>query len=519
MSMGLTQIIRNGAEAIVNYRSEGKARFDRVADPAMLGLAANTAFLYGADMLYKEAEELQSFAGIAQTAASLGTVIGLYYINKTLVLPLIHKIMDMHERAELKRETRSAFSVARTATQAMLVGYLALQGNGHNAHAQNTSTSTKEKNTLSYQTTDEPNKDISNLLNSQISEAHLSGGNLPAEKLDAQLTRGLNQVQKAEPFTAQKAIPDTKIPDVKYTENDLQEIFTNIPGTSGVISKPDKKEDFQYNLRLLWEKKAKIAESDDAVNAVINTQVERYCSGKATKMTLSQYEKQIDKAIRNLKRNLDWHEAGKIKGLDEERTGLLQKISLHITGKDLLSYSLTELMGSSDGKRNAKSLDYLLREAGREYVELIPALYDDKTSFGPYQFTEYALYDADGEQRGASLINHALPEKYRIVGSVSKLKGNEHHKAAYLFAINNLAELISRLSRKEFNTLGHNWRENKDDIVSFMATAHHLPNDAISAARRWLDNDARFDYAVSCGPRIAKYAKKTGSNFDALYNK
>ena len=55
-----------------------------------------------------------------------------------------------------------------------------------------------------------------------------------------------------------------------------------------------------------------------------------------------------------------------------------------------------------------------------------------------------------------------------------------------------------------------------DDIVEYIATAHHRPSSARRAFNRWVNNDLKTAYRQSCDKRIVAYAQKTGFNLSAL---
>jgi hypothetical protein len=74
---------------------------------------------------------------------------------------------------------------------------------------------------------------------------------------------------------------------------------------------------------------------------------------------------------------------------------------------------MTELFPSMD-KMNKDVLDFLLRHGGEELVYHLPAVNDDYASFGPYQFTSFAVYNAEGQKKGASILNDFLPSGIRI---------------------------------------------------------------------------------------------------------
>ncbi|MBR9690547.1 hypothetical protein GOV08_02570 [Candidatus Woesearchaeota archaeon] len=275
--------------------------------------------------------------------------------------------------------------------------------------------------------------------------------------------------------------------------------------------------DFEKNLEKLWQEKLRKSKGNGGVSEIINNQVKSYSQKDATHMTIEQYINEIDVVVNDINDNLDWNKAGELRGLSSQRKrSLVENISKSFDGTDILAYGLTELMPTKNGMINKAVLDTLLRKAGREYIELIPALHDKKTSFGPFQFTEYAIFHAD-EIRGASIINQALPEEYRIPGSVINLKGNDHFKAAQLFAINNISYLVENLNERELSVLEEVWKEKKSDLVEYIATAHHLPVVAKNTAKRWLQNNAEYPFWQSSSNKACiDYAFKTRSNRKAL---
>jgi hypothetical protein len=278
--------------------------------------------------------------------------------------------------------------------------------------------------------------------------------------------------------------------------------------------------DFPEQLSMMWELKKKRAGGNQVAiqtGSILEQQYRKnFIAGRAGHSLLEEQMRNIRGVLDRTKAAIDWKAVARLKRLNDAKGNLLREISATIENSDLVSYSLTELMPARDGQLNIQVLDFLLRHAGRQYVESIPAIFDKKTSFGPYQFTEYALYNVEGdEKRGASLINEALSRE-KIPGSVSLLRGYDHERAAFLFIIDNIGSLLKKLSESEFSTLQRVWKEKKDQLIFFAATAHHLPAPAISAARRWLDNVTRSDYAISCGPRLSKYALKTEANLKAL---
>ncbi len=298
------------------------------------------------------------------------------------------------------------------------------------------------------------------------------------------------------------------------TLNSLFSLYTGVP-ESATVGKTISV-DFNEQLSQLWSMKKERSKGNSVIDEVISSQVKKYVNTTPTRMTFTEYLAEANKAIEDTKKNLDWEIVARNKRLSKRQLGALKKVSGSIGAEEIMSYALTELMPSHNGSLNIDVMDFLLRNAGREYVELIPALFDSKTSFGPYQFTPHALHDDERDIRGASIINRALPEQERIPGSVKLLQGNDHHKAAYLFAINNLADLIRNTSEKQLKTLEDYSEFSSEGIVKYVGTAHHRPRDALRAGKRWLGHDARYAYSVSCSGPILEYSRKTRENHEAI---
>jgi hypothetical protein len=274
-------------------------------------------------------------------------------------------------------------------------------------------------------------------------------------------------------------------------------------------------------LNMVWEQKKKES-NNRAVNTFFDEKVKKYSLQNATNVSLEQYLDNIKKSVDVVNNNIDWKIVGRLTALKGERLDLLEKIVKTYDSKDILAYGLTELSPSTDGLFNVNVLELMLNNYGSEYIELIPAMGDGLLSTGQYQFTSHAVFDVDNTKKGASVINQALPLEKRIPGSVSKLNGDDHHKAAYLFAIANWADLIRNLNNKQINTLEKNYSNKQEELVQIIATAHYNPSRTKRAVKAWLNDEMQNSYSSFCpqtkNMRVRLYADKTKNNLDALRN-
>lgn len=264
----------------------------------------------------------------------------------------------------------------------------------------------------------------------------------------------------------------------------------------------------------MWDKKVKKSPSP----VVRETRKKLLLDYTATNQcSFDSYTKRITEVVSEVREDIDWEILRKSMRMSDRESYLARDIVSAFDGRDMTAYIMTELMPSADGQFNRQVLNVMLMTGGSEFVERIPAIGDRKTSFGPYQFTEYALFHTPKEMRGASVVNAAIKnERSKIPGSVSKLRGDDHHRAAYMFAVYNVCHLVKILNKRQFTTLERRWKSNQDDLFIYCATAHHAPAHARTAAKKWLRADVKYPFEHSCGKSILGYAIKTRANLRAI---
>lgn len=274
--------------------------------------------------------------------------------------------------------------------------------------------------------------------------------------------------------------------------------------------------DWRAQLDLLWARKASRRNVSPVVHQARATLVAEYGAHDPGRISIDAYQEIAGNQAEAVCAELDWDLVRRSFRLSERAGRLLRRISCNMGGRVILAYAMAELLPSTDGGLNRDYLDFLLRHAGRRYVESLPALHDNLTSFGPLQFTQFAVFDNGRERRGASRVNVALPNRLRIPGSTLLLRGSEHLRAAYLFGISNLADVIRSLNGRQIAVFERVGGPRGVDVAQFLATAHNKPAVARRALRAWLDAGARGSYRDFC-PRVSRlYATKTLNNYRAL---
>lgn len=219
-------------------------------------------------------------------------------------------------------------------------------------------------------------------------------------------------------------------------------------------------------------------------------------------MTLEKYRESIGTTLTDTRSALDLVSLTRLaqfNKLDEGQLALVKEMERHITADSMLSYVLTEIMPTSgrDAPLGLEVLDEILKHYGRDYLGLIPSLHDDKISYADYQATdgmvqEKFVRNAKGERQekfhGASVVHKLFLPSRRIPADFTDLRGDQHHVAAYLFAIYNIALGVRQLGAektKQFSEAGTFISSTFTD--EYIAAAHHRMADAIEAFKSYAD--------------------------------
>lgn len=213
-------------------------------------------------------------------------------------------------------------------------------------------------------------------------------------------------------------------------------------------------------------------------------------------ITLDEYIESIQAVIDEVDNNFDRDSFNeKHLNWNEEKIHIFKNLRENIDAKSLVAYSMAELFPGSNWDLNRDFFSFLLEHAGEKFLYYLPAVNDDLTSFGPYQFTYYALADFWDTQNGASKLNKYFPDDQQLPWSVVQLRGKDHHKAAYLFALYNISKLVksTEVNRKAIKML---WEKKyKSDLGQLIAIMHNKPakGHAFVNERYRLRNNNAYD--------------------------
>lgn len=295
----------------------------------------------------------------------------------------------------------------------------------------------------------------------------------------------------------------------------LSGLYAEITGISGQVKQDVYRIDYGAILGDLWKKKLGREDASGSTIENADEPIKFYLSDPKT-MTVARFVHEANGEVTRVKRGLDFQGVCREYKLIRNECSMFQKLANDVRGIDLIAYGMTEIMPSAEGDLNRRILEILLQNAGSNYLFTIPALYDGMLSLGFYQFTSYAIRHDDEGFVGASVVNKYLGQKDQIPNSVIKLRNGEHHRAAYLFALHNLAVLTKQTTVKEFRALGKVFKQKPADIVTFMATSHHAPSLARKCMRKWLASGAKGSLNPYLEGRLSSYGKKSDNNLAAL---
>jgi hypothetical protein len=275
---------------------------------------------------------------------------------------------------------------------------------------------------------------------------------------------------------------------------------------------------FSANLEKMWQRKLQFENVSDATIANTDMILERYSVANKTRQTLPTFVTAVEAQIELGRRSIDWTGYCNNRKLSAHKCEVLQKVAAAITGEHLVAYAMTELFPNrEDGRWNAALLDTLLQNAGREYIDAIPAGGDRLASLGAWQFTSYAVRKDDTNTEGASIVNEYVAESYKIPGSVVKLVGHDHERAAYMFAVFNITNLLKKGSDVQAsNLLALVAAGRMDEVAQFLAAAHHQPAYAVTKTSNWLAAGTKGNLAPYLTSRLQIYAGKAKANIAGL---
>ncbi len=299
------------------------------------------------------------------------------------------------------------------------------------------------------------------------------------------------------------------------------ELFRLYFGLEGKTIPEKFKVNFVFQLAQLDAAKNKWAKNNPVIKELGERHVEEYSKYESAPSSIEEF---IAEAGSNeITKQIDWEALGEGQGLGESDTLLVRRLAEAVSGQDLMALSITELMPSKNAETNVQAMELLLQHAGKEFVYRIPAIYDTQLSFGPYQFTPYALGERRGQKVGASVINPYVREDARVTEDLRTLSGVEHHKVAILNLVEDFCLLVKSLrveprdAAELLQKLETMLESSPKQIAVIAGAAHHAPTHAVEAIKTWFRQNMKKSYAECCANEdLGKYAARMQRSVEAL---
>lgn len=265
----------------------------------------------------------------------------------------------------------------------------------------------------------------------------------------------------------------------------------------------------------LWEQKLDIRGVSGATRKAADDIVERYQTAPAEQMTVKQHLTALDTELAAVKGDLNWGGICVDFKLDVSSCKSFILTSYWIDAKALTAYSMTELMPYRNGEQNYALMNLYMSYAGRNFLDVVPALGDKYLSMGRYQFTSFAVGNDDDGPRPANKIG-SYSVKYDIPGSVVSLNGIENDRAAYYFTVYNLLTLFRAMDDDQLAKYDRFCDNHKSEMIQYIATAHHNPKWAKRRALEWIEDGCSKPLISYQGERLEVYSLKTQTNYEYL---
>lgn len=263
--------------------------------------------------------------------------------------------------------------------------------------------------------------------------------------------------------------------------------------------------DFKFALSELWNRKNRRPNVDGRFSSEAERMINSYDAKSSNKTDFTTYKANVREELESILGDLNSNGFFK-KHFDEEKNAghperqrFLENYMSNINEKTVMSYYLTELFPDANPALNAVFFNKLLKEAGEDFINKIPALADDLLSFGPAQLTSHVI-----NPRGAPSLNAYLSEFNRIPASMSDYATtSDHVKGSVLTMLYNAEILMNTLFNNNQLTNFNNEFEKLDSdkqkllVTGHAVSAHHATGIAAGAytrhTRRITESGEGFD--------------------------
>jgi hypothetical protein len=505
--------------AILSHKSKGKVLFDKYVDPILFRLGAYGVFGYSAERLHEYISD-NIDDSLIKAGIYAGVASSLVLSETCIIGPIVRKIKKTKDwQYQEGRPVKTLKSMIKSCTAlAALVTLFWYQGIEGPVSKKSEQLLNPVQNTMQV-----------------MDKSNYKESSSPSQIPDESIKTSPEEKKKHDIFMA---FADYQSEDGKVALGPLEGIawgglpfsYTQISGEYPAFAMIDWKK----NLDKMWQQKIRLS-NNPAVDETYQKQIRPSFDREWKTSNLEDYLTRVEQIITDTREDIDWQKVQDIYRLDDDQLQILYEVAHALDAKDMLSYSMTELMPNA-GPKALMMYEFILRHAGERFLASVPAMGDKLVSFGMYQFTKYAIdvgqrkvnvaeereptkYEIVIEKNGASIMNDALPKNKKIPDKVGLIEGDDHHKAAYIFMLNNMAHALNSLKKHDIiDTFRENWKSHKSELIQFFAGSHYRTTVARENFTNWVDHGMRSQFKKSCSESILHYVRKTEKNYAVLHD-
>lgn len=284
---------------------------------------------------------------------------------------------------------------------------------------------------------------------------------------------------------------------------------------------------FHENLSNLFARKEKLAvgQSDETEQRALYQRLmreyeQKFEAGTVRKMSLSEFRLLIDNESNAvltalqpsyakisktyfkdvLARSGDKEDKELLRKNEETLGRVIEQLAKNITPDMMLAYMATEIFPVPE--RSIDAMEFLLKNAGVEFLQSVPALGDKLLSLGVFQLTKYV----SGPKGSVNNMTRVMGAPSLLPENISEFTSIEDHlRAGFLFAFHNTVALIRDLVHdgkyEEVSALIQSASSGKNNgnstvFLEYLAGAHHRPTVARDMLSRWLTQNKSIDPAL-----------------------
>lgn len=230
------------------------------------------------------------------------------------------------------------------------------------------------------------------------------------------------------------------------------------------------------------------------------------------------FNNKVSHALNNVDKHL---ELNTIFSQDPLRKKTFLKIKEIMGVNQVIAVMYSEMIDSQNPKKANTFFNFILNNAGEEFLELFPAMWDKYLSYGPAQFTKFTI----GKDGSAIAFQDDHLSANIIAENMRDIKKQDHYEGIYIIMLSSLQWLLRSLDKNEIRKLEkyiiQSPEKARNLLVQYIAAAHNGPT-AAKRAFIWhihanIRNDTLNVHGRKEASNNAKKAKKNERKLSQSY--